>query len=193
MTKKQKFDERRFETLIMAANMTGNYHIEEIGRDLSTIADVVLSQPCFRDYSDEWRGEMRSVAYMHMMDAIKNVDTSKGRAFSYMFNIANKACRRQVNKLKRYENMLPRVCEHPDVRVIQNRLSNPAVISELSLGGVLPVMKYKKENPCNRIKKAVLLRNVINRAVEAAIEMMEFEQIEALFERAARNRRLHAQ
>lgn len=181
MKKSQKFDEKRFETLIRAANMTGNYHIEEIGRNLSTIADVVLSQPCFREYSEEWRGEMRSVAYEFMMDALKNVDASKGRAFSYMFNIANKACGRQVKKLK---------------KVIVYDSDGAARMRDetgFSIGGALPVTKYRKENPCNRIKKAVLLRNVINRAAEAALEMMDFEQIDALLERAARNRRLHAQ
>lgn len=167
------FDEKRFDILIRVANMTGNYHIEEIGKNISTIADIVLKQACFRSYPDEWRSEMRSVAYEYMMDALKNVDTTKGRTFTYLFGIATRACGRHVGRLKGKTVPLPDV-EFTD--------------GESLLGGALPVVKYNKENPCNRIKKAVLLKNVINRAVETVIETFNIKQIDALISSARANR-----
>ena len=190
MKKSQKLDEKRLEILIRAAQMTGNYHIEEIGNNISTIADVALSQPCFRNYFDEWRGELRSVAYEYMMSALKTFDDTKGSAFTYLYGIAMKACGRYIKKLKR--SIFVRLPDSPSASDAPKKNEVSAQESLYSLGGAMPVRKYRKENPCNWVKKVVRLRNVINRATELAIETMNIEQIDDLLERAVRNRRLHA-
>lgn len=192
---RKKFDEKRFEILIQAANRTGRYHIEDIGRGISTIADVVLAQACFKDYTEDWLAELRSVAYEYMMDALKNYDPSKGRAFTYLYGIASNACGRRLKKLKRVTLAKELMIEYQNGNDYITRDDNSGVHSQrpfFSIGGVMPVTKRRKENPCNSIKKAVLLRNVVNRAVAEAVEGFPAEQIDNLIELARKNRRHYA-
>ena len=165
----ERIDKTRLDILIMWAKVKDNYTNPELGGYVSAIVKIVLSQDCFRLYSEDWREELRSEATLNVLNSLKNVKTGEGDAFSFIYGVAQNTCRRHLLKLK--NGNVPLSDEvFSDTQAVPTKAS------------------YRKNNPYKQIKKMVLLKNAVGRSVQNALESFKISQINYLIRMAKANR-----
>lgn len=177
--KYDKVDSARLYVLVKVAQEKNMYSSVELGKAVSDIVKIVLSSDQFNGYSEDWQSEMFMDACLSVYKSFPNVDAGRGNLFNYFYTIALNSCKRTVKKLN-------------------SRASLP--LDEENASGITSVALREKrkatrgmfekneENMIGRIKKMVLLKNAVNRAVETALDGIKVSNINALVRMARANR-----
>ena len=91
---------------------------DELAEMIVVIAEKILGGGQYRGYTEDWKQEMTSLAYLHVMLYIRNFDLAKSKAsgkpdaaFSYYARIVANAFKQQLKAMKKHNERNPTYIE----------------------------------------------------------------------------------
>ena len=174
-----KIDSKKLSVLVRVSQEKNMYSSAELGKAVSDIVKIVLTDECFRSYSEDWQSEMFMDACLAIYKSFPNAKTDVNNVFNYFYTIAFNSCRSSVKKLK------SKVALSLDDE-------NAAQVSPVAMRekrrATRGMLERNEGNIICKVKKMVLLKNAVNRAVDTALENIKVSKINALVKIAKANR-----
>lgn len=95
-------DPKRISALASEAKERGDFSGEELGEELRKVVKLLLRDGEFRMFTEDWKVEMASAAYVSLYRSLERVDTERfGSPFNYLYTVARHALRKEAERLKR--------------------------------------------------------------------------------------------